>query len=166
MLASALHFPAFEHLRSTRLQALFSHASFEVGPPPQGSPGPFGPGTPEESKKVRRGGTPRVRKDCTPESQKSPKRVQKSGFRLFSDSFESLGALLRDSGGPTTGALSGLFSDSSGVLGPQGPGDPVQGGADPNVSFGTHFHAAVLSQFGPLIHPTAVQTYAGDADAV
>ena len=48
-------------------------------PPRTGSPGPFGPGTPEESEKspeeVSRGGTPRVPKEWAPESQKSPKRV-------------------------------------------------------------------------------------------
>ena len=78
-------------------------------PPHTGSPGPFGPGTPEESGK------------STP--AQGPKRVRKSDFRLFSDSF--------DFWGPVPGcALSGLFSDSSGVPGPKGPGDPVWGGAD------------------------------------
>ena len=62
---------------------------FAMAPPPTGS----GPGTPEESKKsperAPRGRAPRVWKECALESQKSPKRVQKSGSRLFSDSFET-----------------------------------------------------------------------------
>ena len=44
--------------------------------PRTGSPGPFGPGTPEESEKSpeeSRSGTRRVRKECAPESQKGPK---------------------------------------------------------------------------------------------
>ena len=48
-------------------------------PPHTGSPGPFGPGTPEESEKsperVPRGRAPKVPKECAPESRKSPKRV-------------------------------------------------------------------------------------------
>ena len=40
------------------------------------------------------------------------------------------GALFRDSGGPTPGTLTGLFSDSSGLPGPKGPGDFVRGGAN------------------------------------
>ena len=51
----------------------------QSAPPHTGSPGPFGPGTPEESEKsperVPRGRAPKVPKECAPESQKSPKRV-------------------------------------------------------------------------------------------
>ena len=61
------------------------------------------------------------------ESQKSPKRVQKSGFRLFLDSFGTPGALFQDFWALSRGTLSGLFSDSSGVLGRQGPGRPCVG---------------------------------------
>ena len=82
-------------------------------PPGTGSPGPFGPGTPEESEKsperVPRGGTPRVPEECTAESEKSPKRVRKSGFGLFSDSFEPPGRTLRGLWGSRPG---GLFRDS------------------------------------------------------
>ena len=104
-------------------------------PPHTGSPGPFGPGTPEESEKsperVPRGRAPKVPKECAPESQKSPKRVRKSGFRLFSDSFETPGRTLSTLLGPCPGVLfPDSYSDSSGVPGPKGPGDPVWGGAD------------------------------------
>ena len=102
-------------------------------PPGTGSPGPFGPGTPEESEKspekVPWAGTPRVPEECAPESQKSPKRIQNLTFGLFSDSFETPGRTLRGLGVPAQGTFSGLFSDSSGV---PGPGDSVPGGADPN----------------------------------
>ena len=53
------------------------------------------------------------------ESQKSPKRVRMSGFNSFGSFW-----------GLVPGTLSGLFSDSSCVPGPKGPGDPVWGGAD------------------------------------
>ena len=82
-------------------------------PPHTRSPGPFGPGTPEESEKSpervpwRRG--PKVPKECAPESQKSPKRVRKSGFRLFLDSFETPGRTLWALLGPCPGVL---FPDS------------------------------------------------------
>ena len=104
-----------------------------IGPAPHGAPGRFGPETPEESEKsperAPRVRAPKVPKECTPESRKSPKRVRKSDFRLFLDSFETPGrtwALL----GPCPGVL---FPDSSGVPGPKGPGDPVWGGADRNT---------------------------------
>ena len=78
-------------------------------PPHTGSPGTFGPGTLEESEKsperVPRARAPKVLRECTPESQKSPKRVRKSGFRLFSDSFETLGHTL-------SALLGVLFLDS------------------------------------------------------
>ena len=103
-------------------------------PPHTGSPGPFGPGTPEESEKsperVPRGRAPKVPKECAPESRKSPKRVRNSHFRLFSDSFETPGRTLWALLGPCPGVL---FPDSSGVPGPKGPGDPVWGGADRKV---------------------------------
>ena len=67
------------------------------------------------------------------ESKKSPKRVRKSGFGLFSDSFETPGRSFGTLGVPPRGALSGLFSDSFGVPGPKGPGDPVPGRADPKA---------------------------------
>ena len=90
----------------------------QLAPPHTGSPGPSGPRTPEESVKsperVPRDRAPKVPKECALESQKSPKRVQKSGFRLFSDS----------SGTPGR-TLSGLFSDSSGVLGPGDGAAPI-----------------------------------------
>ena len=59
-------------------------------------------------------GSPRPLRARNPEreSEKSPERVP-------------LGV-------PPRGALSGLLSDSFGVPGPKGPGDPVPGRADPN----------------------------------
>ena len=79
--------------------------------PTQGLPGPSGPEPPEESEmspeRVPRYRAPKVPKECAPESQKSPKRVRKSGFRLFSDSFETAGAtLFRHFWGPFSGVLS------------------------------------------------------------
>ena len=98
-------------------------------PPGTGSPGPEKPGTPEESEKSpervpwRR--TPRVPEGCAPESQKSPKRVRKSGFGLFSDSFATPGALFGDSGGPAPGdsfgTLFGLFRGARETLCRAGP---------------------------------------------
>ena len=82
-------------------------------PPHTGSPGPFGPGTPEESEKsperVPRGRAPKVPKECAPKSQKSLKRVRKSGFTLFSDSFETPGRTLWAFLGTCPGVL---FPDS------------------------------------------------------
>ena len=103
----------------------------QLAPPPTGSPGPFGPGTSEESKKsperVPRSRAPRVPKECAPESQKSPKRVRNPGFRLLSDSVtpgRAPSGLL----GPCSGVL---FPDSFWTLlgfpGPKGPGDPCVG---------------------------------------
>ena len=87
-------------------------------PPHTGSPGPFGPGTPEEPEKsperVPRGRAPKVSKECAPESQEGQKRVS---VTLWAHSFGTSGALAR-------GALSGLFSGSSRVPGPKGAGDP------------------------------------------
>ena len=71
------------------------------------------PGTPEESEKsperVPLGSAPKVPKECAPESRKSPKRVRKSDFRLFSGSFETPGRTLWALLGPCSGVL---FPDS------------------------------------------------------
>ena len=76
-------------------------------PPHTGSPGPFGPGTPEESEKsperVPRGRAPKVPKECAPESQKSPKRVRKSGFDSFRTLLRLRGALFGHFWGPAPG---------------------------------------------------------------
>ena len=64
-------------------------------------PGPFGPETPEESGKSTPGQGPKSAQRVRPGVSKEPR-----------------------------GTHSGLFSDSSGVPGPKGPGDPVWGGAD------------------------------------
>ena len=66
---------------------------------------------------------------CRKSAPRSLKRVRKSGFTLFSDSFETPGRTLSALLGPCTGVL---FSNSSGIPGPKGPGDPVWGGADRN----------------------------------
>ena len=95
--------------------------------PPQDLRGLSGPGTPEESKKsperVPWGRAPKVPKECTPESQKSPKRAQKSGFRLFSDSFETPGRTLSGLLGRCPGysfrTLFGLFWGSRARRAPQ-----------------------------------------------
>ena len=55
-------------------------------------------------------------------SAKTPKRGEKSDFRLFSGSFETP----RNTLVPLR-TLSGLFSDSSGILGPKGPRRPCVG---------------------------------------
>ena len=69
-----------------------------------------------------------------PEPRKSPKRVRKD-FRLFSDSFETPGRTLWALLGPCPGVLfPDSFSNSSGVPGPKGPGDPVWGGVDRNTN--------------------------------
>ena len=75
----------------------------------QGLPGPSGPEPQKSPERVPQGRAPKVPKEWSPKSQKSAKRVRKSGFRLFSDSFETprrtLSALL----GPCPGVL---FPDS------------------------------------------------------
>ena len=63
----------------------------------------------KESRKSPRGRAPKVSKECSPESQKSPKRVQKSGFGLFSDSFGTPGRTLSGLLGPCPRVL---FRDS------------------------------------------------------
>ena len=69
----------------------------------------------------------RVRPGVSKESEKSLKSDFRTLFGLFRDSgAHSLGTF----GTLPRGTLSGLFSDSSGVPGPKGPGDPVWGGAD------------------------------------
>ena len=101
-----------------------------------GSPEPFGPGTPEESEKSpERVQGPKsaqgVRPGVSKESEKSLQPDFRTLFGLFS--FETPGRTLWALLVPCPrGTLSGLFSDSSGVLGPKGPGDPVWGGADRN----------------------------------
>ena len=69
--------------------------------------------------------------ELQPQSLKRVRRVQKSGFRLFSDSFETPGRTLSGLLGPCTGVL---FRDAfrPGFSGPKGPGDPVWGGANCN----------------------------------
>ena len=106
-------------------------ACLATGPAPHRVSQALRPRTPEESEKsperVPRARPQKCRKSA-PWSlkKKSPKRVGKSGFRLFSDAFETprhaLSALW-----PCPGVL---FSDSSAVPGPKGMGDPVWGGAD------------------------------------
>ena len=75
--------------------------------PTQGLPGPAGPRTPEESEKsperVPRDRAPKVPKECAPESQKSPKRVQKSSFETLCGLFWAPGRTLSDFWGPVLG---------------------------------------------------------------
>ena len=107
-----------------RLEAHIKSPDLRLAPPHTGSRS-FGPGTQEESEKsperVLRARAPKVPKECAPESQKSPKSVRKSGFRLFrtllrlrARSFGTFGALAQ-------GTLFGLFPDSSGFPGPKSP---------------------------------------------
>ena len=131
------------------LKVKIEHFKQDLGsaPPGTGSPEPFGPRTPEESEKSPEsppGGTPRVPEECAPESQKSPKRVESQVLDSSRTLLRLRGALFGDPGGPVPGTLSGLFSDSSGVPGPKGPGDPVPGGADPKARL------AFFSRCGPL----------------
>ena len=81
----------------------------------------------KESRKSPPGGTPRVPEESATESQKSPKRLRKSGFGLFSDSFETPGRTLRGlwafRAGDSFGTLFGLFRGSV----PEGPGRPCAG---------------------------------------
>ena len=65
----------------------------------------------------------KILRGVSKESEKSPQ----VSFRLFLDSFETPGRTLSGLLGSCPGVL---CSDSSGVLGPKGPGDPVWGGAD------------------------------------
>ena len=60
------------------------------------------------------------------------KESEKSLNARFSDSFRTLSGLRASPPGDSFRTLPGLFSDSSGVPGPKGPGDPVQGAAGPN----------------------------------
>ena len=102
--------------------------------PTQGLPGPSGPEPRKSPKRVRKEypgvGSQKCPKRVSKESEKSPKRVRKSDFRLFPDSFETPGRTLWALLGPCPGTLSGLLSDSSGVPGTKGLGDPVWGEAD------------------------------------
>ena len=94
--------------------------NWELPDQAQRSPGPSGPEPRKSPKGCPAPGNPRVPKESTTESEKSPKRVRSCVFGLFSDSVaDSLGTL----GLPGAGHPFGLFSDSFGVLGPQGPGD-------------------------------------------
>ena len=93
---------------------LLSLPRVAIGPPHTGSPGPFAPGTPEESEKSPDKSTPgrgpKVPQECAPESQKSPKKESQTlTFGLFSDSFETPGRTLWALLGPCPGAL---FPDS------------------------------------------------------
>ena len=51
------------------------------------------------------GQSPKCAERVAPESQKRPKRVRTSGFRLFSDSFETPGRTLAALLGPCSGVL-------------------------------------------------------------
>ena len=91
-----------------------SFLGLRSAPPHTGSPGPF----------------PKVPKECALECQKSPRSPKGRVLDSFRTLLRLRGALFRHFWGPAPGTLSGLFSDSSGVPGPKGPGDPVWGGAD------------------------------------
>ena len=97
-------------IRGYYIKALEAHfctilRTFVLGSalPRTGSPRPFGPGTPEESEespeRAALDGTPRIPKECSPESQKSPKRVRESGLDSFRTLLRLQGALFRHSGG-------------------------------------------------------------------
>ena len=106
-------------------------------PPHTGSPGPFGPGTPKESEKsperVPRGRAPKVPKECALESQKSPKRVRKSGLASIRTLLRLWGALFGHFWGPAPAySFRTLFGLFWGLPGPKGSGDPVWGRADCN----------------------------------
>ena len=95
----------------------------------------------------------RVRPGVSKESEKSLKSDFRTLFGLFRDSgAHSLGTF----GALPRGTLSGLFSDSSGVPGPKGPGDPVWGGA-PFFLFapfaGHPFSAFFPAPFSPFSPP-------------
>ena len=98
-------------------------------PRPHRVSGPFRPETRKESERVPGLGTQKSRKSAL-KSQTSAKRVQKSGSRLFSDSFGTPGRTLLGLLGPWPGAL---FPDSfwtlSGCRARRALGDPVWGGA-------------------------------------
>ena len=89
----------------------------------RGPPGLSGPEPQTSPKRVRngvppRGGSPRVPKECTTESEKSPKTQLRTLFGLFSD---CVAHSLRTLGLPGAGHHFGLFLDS----GPKGPGRPL-----------------------------------------
>ena len=77
-----------------------------------------------------------MRPGVSKESEKSLKPWLSGSFRTL---LRLRGALFREFGGSRPGdcfrTFSGLFSDSSGVPGPEGPGDPVRGGAGPKERF-------------------------------
>ena len=97
----------------------------------------------KESRKSTPGQGPksaeRVRTGVSKESEK-----RKSGFRLFSDSFETPGRTLSALLGPCPGVL---FPDSFEVPGPKGPADPVWGGADRNAKRQKHKHCETQPHF-------------------
>ena len=106
----------------------------------------IGPAPHRVSRTLRARNPGRVRK----ESGKSTRGRTQSKARL-SDSFRTLlrlrGALFRHFWDPAPGALSGLFSDSSGVPGPKGPGDPVWAGLSIRNEI---FNRQWFSHSGPL----------------
>ena len=117
---------------SADLMSLPHSKTWDRPRPAQGPPGK-NPGTfRKESRK-----SPRSTRKSAP---RSLKRVRKSGFRLFSDSFwdsgaHSFGWLQGPASGDCFRTLFGLFRGS----GREGPGDPVWGGADP------HSKAAIVN---------------------
>ena len=103
-----------------------------LAPPRTGSPGPSGPEPRKSPKRVPKeppGRDPQSPERVRPESQKSPKRVKNQTFGLFRTHLRLRGALFWDFGVSRPGGLfRDPFSDSSGVPGPKGPGDPVRAG--------------------------------------
>ena len=76
--------------------------------------------------------TLRTPKGYAPESQTSPKKSNTGHLDSLRTHLRLRDAIFRDSGAP----LPGLFQDSFWTLpgsGPEGPGDPVRGGAAPNL---------------------------------
>ena len=77
---------------------------------------------PKRVREESESGSPRVPKECAPKSEKSLKRVRTCVFGLFSDSGRTLWGLWGSPGPEAPGHPFGLFSDSFGVPGPNGPG--------------------------------------------
>ena len=98
-------------------------------------------------KRVREGvlgletsGSPRVPKECTPESEESPRRVQSCVFGLFSDSgVHSLWTLGAPGAPEAPGHPCGRFFWD---LGPKGPGDLCAGPGVPKAQ--CHRNRAIL----------------------
>ena len=98
-----------------KYQCFFTAKICDRPPPPtQDLLGPSGPEPRESPQRVRTEypgrRAPKVPEECAPESQKSPKRVRKSGFRLLLDSFETRGRTLSALLGRQRGEI--LFPDS------------------------------------------------------